>query len=515
MDQGEIMKRVGCGFALSLFFVSPLLAAPPLASYKVDIHQTSVSGVSSGGAMAVQMHVAHSSIMRGVGVIAGVAYDCTNSALLSVEARFARAPDCMNGSFAAAFSIGRTTVAAGVAGAIDDPATNLPRQKVWLFSGYNDGLVRRGAMNAVATYYKHYVSIGNVFYKNNNQASHALITDNYGGPCLSFTQNWINNCNYDAAGRLLEHIYGHLNQRVGSSALSSSPQEFDQREFVTGGNPELVGLADTGYVYVPAACKTQTCRVHVVFHGCLQNSGTVDDAVAAHAGYNEWADANNLIVLYPQTVTTVLPFNPNGCWDWWGLSDLLPLNADFARKTGYQISAVRAMLDRLADGFVPGGGSSDTFGTPQNFQAPDSSATSVDLVWQPNSAASGFNIYRSPSGAGPYTKINAQPVSGASFGDQKGLTRNTNYYYKISAVDASNHESAMTSAVLKKTASKPPACVPYTGDNVTLTNVEHVAHTDSINTWANGSNENMGLFKPDVFSQLTKAAGKYHVRYCP
>ena len=78
--------------ALSLFFVSPLLAAAPLASYKVDIHQTSVSGVSSGGAMAVQMHVAHSSIMRGVGVIAGVAYDCTNSALLSVEARLAQAP---------------------------------------------------------------------------------------------------------------------------------------------------------------------------------------------------------------------------------------------------------------------------------------------------------------------------------------------------------------------------------------------------------------------------------------
>ena len=95
---GGTMKRVGCVFALSLFFVSPLLAAPPLASYKVDINQTSVSGVSSGGAMAVQMHVAHSSIMRGVGVIAGVAYDCTNSALLSVEARFARAPDCMNGS---------------------------------------------------------------------------------------------------------------------------------------------------------------------------------------------------------------------------------------------------------------------------------------------------------------------------------------------------------------------------------------------------------------------------------
>ena len=31
--------------------------------------------------MAVQMHVAHSSIMRGVGVIAGVAYGCTDPRL--------------------------------------------------------------------------------------------------------------------------------------------------------------------------------------------------------------------------------------------------------------------------------------------------------------------------------------------------------------------------------------------------------------------------------------------------
>ena len=30
--------------------------------------------------MALQMHVAHSSIMRGVGVIAGVTYNCADSA---------------------------------------------------------------------------------------------------------------------------------------------------------------------------------------------------------------------------------------------------------------------------------------------------------------------------------------------------------------------------------------------------------------------------------------------------
>src|SRR4029077_17419843 len=121
--------------------------APPLPAYKIDIHQTSVSGVSSGGAMAVQMDVAHSSIMRGVGVIAGVAYGCADprQLLAGLGGRVARGLDCMEGWFCfggflvAAFSVKKRNEAAGAI----DPATNLARQKIWLFSGYNDGLVRR------------------------------------------------------------------------------------------------------------------------------------------------------------------------------------------------------------------------------------------------------------------------------------------------------------------------------------------------------------------------------------
>lgn len=38
-----------------------------------------------------------------------------------------------------------------------------------------------------------------------------------------------------------------------------------------------------------------------------------------NAGYNEWADANNIVVLYPQARTANLGFaNPQGCWDFWG-----------------------------------------------------------------------------------------------------------------------------------------------------------------------------------------------------
>lgn len=298
--------------------------------------------------MAVQMHVAHSSIMRGVGIIAGVVYDCANSKLLLVSERLLQGLDCMDGSTNyAPLSIGRTNLAAAN-GFIDDPA-NLAHQKVWLFSGYNDGRVRRGAMDAVAEHYGNYVGPGNVFYKTNNHAPHALVTDDFGGPCLDFKAPYINNCNYDAAGLLLKHMYGRLNPPSGS--LSSSSQAFDQTEFQDEALVGKIGLADTGYVYVPTACETETCRVHVVFHGCSQyaENPEVGDAVYKHGGFNEWADTNKIIVLYPQTVAIPL-LNPNGCWDWWGLSDLLPGNHQFARKTGYQISAIKKMLDRLAGG---------------------------------------------------------------------------------------------------------------------------------------------------------------------
>ena len=505
-------------FSLSALkrFARLFQSTPSLAAYGIDIQQTSVSGVSSGGAMALQMHVAHSSILRGVGVIAGVAYECTDSRLL-VLARAARGLECMDGAglfgeaAGARFSRDRTTAAAAVPGAIDDPAMHLPRQKVWLFSGYNDGVVRRAAMNAVALYYENYVNAGNIFYKNNNHAPHALVTDNYGGPCLGLNSQFINNCGYDMAGRLLQHIYGSLNQR-SSGSLSSSIAEFDQSEFVNGSNPGSVGLADTGYVYVPSACRTQTCRVHVVFHGCQQYAGLVGDAVYRHSGYNEWADTNRMIVLYPQTEENS-GFNPKGCWDWWGLEQSLPLNADFARKTGYQISAVKAMLDRLAQNFAPVGGS-DIFGTPQGFSATDSTAKSVALVWRPNSAAAGFNVYRSSSNSGPFMKLNGSPLTGASFGD-RALSANTTYFYRLTAVNQSGMESAPTSTVTQATTAEPPACEPYFSSNsVHVANGR--AYPYGVLALATGSNDDLGLNNLMTFSQLMKRGAFYYTKgYCP
>jgi pimeloyl-ACP methyl ester carboxylesterase len=50
--------------------------AQPLAPLAIDLDDVTVSGVSSGGFMAFQCAVAHSGIVRGVGVIAGDPYYC-------------------------------------------------------------------------------------------------------------------------------------------------------------------------------------------------------------------------------------------------------------------------------------------------------------------------------------------------------------------------------------------------------------------------------------------------------
>jgi poly(3-hydroxybutyrate) depolymerase len=70
----------------------------------------------------------------------------------------------------------------------------------------------------------------------------------------------------------------------------------------------------------------------------------VDDVFARDAGYNEWAESNRLLVLYPQVASSkVAPMNPLGCWDWWGYTD-----ENYATQTGLQIAAVMATVGLLS-----------------------------------------------------------------------------------------------------------------------------------------------------------------------
>ena len=123
--------------------------------------------------------------------------------------------------------------------------------------------------------------------------------------------------------------------------------EFSQREFT--GN---LGMASTGWGYVPVACANGAkCRLHVAFHGCAQNYAAIGDKFIKNTGYTRWADTNQIVVLFPQTQADStahstpangVASNPSACWDTIGL-----YGTNYAQHSGPQISAVKAMVDRL------------------------------------------------------------------------------------------------------------------------------------------------------------------------
>lgn len=324
-----------------------------LPGYGADLTQTSVSGLSAGAYMAVQMHIVHSSIMKGVGVFAGGPYHCAESdidtALKRCMQPTAQVPPPSASDIDRFAQLTRERAANGL---IDDPA-NLASQKAWIFVGTSDDIVRPSVVDTLPAYYRNFMPPENIVYRSHVPTFHNQVVlegDSRVRPC-NYKNNpflhdpYVNDCDYDAAGELLQHIYGPLAPR-SSGALGGSFLEYDQGEFVA--DPRSAGLDDTGWAYVPASCAAGArCRVHVAFHGCFQQAEYVGDAYVRNSGLNQWADTNGIIVLYPQTVPS--PGNPNGCFDWWGYT----AKSTYDTRDGVQIAAVRRMIDRVAGATTP------------------------------------------------------------------------------------------------------------------------------------------------------------------
>ena len=303
--------------------------APPTPKLTLDLASTSVSGISSGGYMAVQFHIAFSSMMKGAAVFAAGPYDCSKGSVQTAVG------SCTTGSPAPDIaSLVAVTKQYAQAGAIDDPSA-LASQRVFLFGGADDVVVAPAVVDALQAYYASFMSSSSIDYVSRRPGtSHTWPTLTYGNPCDVVASPYLGACNYDGAGAALQQIYGTLTPPASSpsGAIVSIPQG----AYIA--DPSAASLEDLAYAYIPASCSSgDTCKLHVAFHGCLQGSSLVGDAFYKHAGLNEWADTNHIVVLYPQVTKSTS--NPEGCWDWWGYT-----NADFAKKTGAQIAMVRAMI---------------------------------------------------------------------------------------------------------------------------------------------------------------------------
>lgn len=443
--------------ALTAATVVPAVAAPPpLSAYNADIAQTSISGISSGAYMAVQFATAWSSIVKGVGAIAGGPFGCsegTASEALSTCEGGEPPPDLSE--------LIRRTDAWSQGGELDD-TSHIAAQKVYLFHGFNDTVVSRPVSDSLHDFYAHYLgaNAGNLFYQTAVGAGHAQVTASYGGKCSVTGGEYINDCGYDQAGMLLQHIYGALNPR-NDGALSGQLLSFDQGEFTAPDKANDDSMDNRGFVYVPASCAAhQPCQVHVALHGCKQSVGYIHEDFVRHAGYNEWADTNHIIVLYPQThvlaVTDHGLTNPESCWDWWGYLDADPEDSPtYLLKSGKQIHAIKAMIDRLT-----GGASASLAPVASPAAAPtvalaaDRSDTALDIVWSPVPGVTRYDVFRAGPDDEDFGPIGT--VSGTSYGDA-GLKPGTPYRYKVRAATAAG-DSPFSPIALQVTLPLVPPC---------------------------------------------------------
>ncbi len=342
-----------------------------LGAYKVEKGRSSVSGLSSGAFMTVQLHLAHSSSFAGAGVIAGGPYRCAESfraaAPVAEDAYELNALHlCMNPlvpqTTPDARHLARLAHLTAEAGEID-AISHLGGHRVYIFTGSKDSVVYSSVVARTREFYELLgVGSGDIAYDDSVPAGHSIITDNAEDSPLGTNQPpYINNGGFIQSHSILRHIYADL--KPPSVRLSGRLLRFDQTEFF--GNEPRASMSRFGYAYVPKAVEEGApARVHIALHGCKQGYNFIDftfgqsdfasqppygNRYITTTGYNEIADSNNIIVLYPQAEGTdnSTTQNPDGCWDWWGYSNLHPNRPDYYSRNAIQIKAIHGMLSRL------------------------------------------------------------------------------------------------------------------------------------------------------------------------
>ncbi|XP_070548312.1 poly(3-hydroxybutyrate) depolymerase-like isoform X1 [Ptychodera flava] len=307
----------------------------PLLGYGADPSQISVSGIGSGGYMAVQVQVAYSNSIMGCGTLAAGPYHCAEGSTLRALGACSDSPQDID-----VIRLIDFTYSAEGSGDID-PVTGIADDKVYLFSGTSDTTVVPGVVLELESYYKEFINPTQIMTEYGTNANFAMITEHYGNGCTTSRRPYINNCNYPAAFHLMNHIYGGNLQRPSYTAAPGGDLlSFDQTEL----EPSVIGgtsLDSVGYIYVPTGCAHKPgCKLHIVFHGCSQGRNTLEEEFVLNSGYNEVGELNDIIIVYPQATSSA--GNTNGCFDWWGYT-----NNSYDLKSGVQMQFVKNIIDRV------------------------------------------------------------------------------------------------------------------------------------------------------------------------
>lgn len=327
---------------LALLFASALAHAgdaPSLPKLQLDPARVAVAGLSSGAYMAAQAQIAYPEIFHGAALVAGGPYGCAGGQLATAIG------SCMKGAPApdvgALVARARKLSADGRIG----PLAQLAGSHVYLLHGKDDAMVAPSVAEAGARFYDSLrdsvPGLEGMRVRDDGARAfaHNLPVAGKGDDCGTSVSPFLGHCGFDAAGTIFAELFGKPAHAV--TAPRGELRTFGQDALRPDGKDAF--LAAEGYVYLPPSCAAgKPCGLLVALHGCKQNAEAVGEAFVRDAGFNRWADAYDVAVLYPQARASFAPLNPQACWDWWGYS-----GADYDTRQGVQlrwlVDAVRAL----------------------------------------------------------------------------------------------------------------------------------------------------------------------------
>lgn len=325
------------GFFLTALISTVLLAGcsktdttPELPVLKIDPARVSVSGISSGAYMAAQAHVAFSARIHGAAMLAGGPYGCAQGNLDRALSA------CMKGDPAPDPAVLVQRAQTWAQSGLIDPLEQLADDPVFVTHGTVDPIVNTMVANAAISFQQGLAPTAPL---------QTLLDQPYGhvwprskpGTCKPDATHMAD-CGLDMARAMAAALEPAT--AAPAAATPSAPGKL--LHFKQNIKPDLASnamLDDTGFLYVPAACEQETCGLHVIFHGCEMNREKIGDAFAADPDWHRQADARHLVLLYPQTVSSLMPLNPKGCWDWWGYT-----GEAYDQKQGAQLQWLDAVL---------------------------------------------------------------------------------------------------------------------------------------------------------------------------
>lgn len=351
-------------------------AVPLPTDLAIDPRGISISGLSSGADFTVQFQVAFSSLIMGSGVFAGQPYHCAVTRFTHDPMRPAGNPSvpicegcpenktlgydhCKNwawtGRGESFVEIDRLVSYAqnqSRAGTIDD-VKHLRGARVYLYRGTKDVTYQRGSVDNNRLFFAQFAADpeGQILLMNTTPSAHCWPTVNYGTPC---GKGVIEACDYDGPGAALQHIYAGALRPPSSSFDTASLFEYDQGPFF--GDHARTGLNNSGWIYVPKACRNTSgavhgtaggagagaCKLHLSLHGCGVNE--YYDPAVHHLGFENWAESNGIVIMFPRMAQHgATTQTKSGCWDSYAQS-----GAGYALRKGAQMAAVRDMIRAVA-----------------------------------------------------------------------------------------------------------------------------------------------------------------------